>query len=238
MNKLLFAFGLAAVLSAGSCEHQPVPEMTGEVPEMKTPLHCLALGDSYTIGQSVPVADRFPVQLRQKLTEAGLSIDTMQIIAKTGWTTGELKTAIGNTQLSADTFDLVTLLIGVNNQFRGYALSAYEPEFAELLEMAIQFAGNQPDRVFVVSIPDYGVTPFGQNRPNAAQISAEIDAFNAANRAITESRGVPYFDITPISREALNDLSLLASDQLHPSGKMYGRWVELLFPAALERLKP
>ena len=240
MNKLLILFGLLAFFGANGCEHPSAVEPVIEVPvtDEKRPLACLALGDSYTIGQGVPVAARFPVQLRQKLMEADLQVDTMQIIAKTGWTTGDLKSTIGNTQLASDTFDVVTLLIGVNNQFRGFSLSAYEPEFADLLEMAIQFAGNRPERVFVLSIPDYGVTPFGQNRPNPAQISLEIDAFNAANRAITESRGVSYFDITPISREALNDPSLLASDQLHPSGKMYDRWVDLLLPTVLERLKP
>lgn len=241
MNKLLIVFGLTTLLGATGCEHQPVLEPVIEAPEVETPkpsLACLALGDSYTIGHGVPVAARFPVQLRLKLTEADLAVDTMQLIAKTGWTTGDLKSAIGNTQLAADTFDLVTLLIGVNNQFRGFSLSAYEPEFADLLETAIRFAGNRPERVFVLSIPDYGVTPFGQNRPNPAQISQEIDAFNAINRAVAESRGVSYFDITPISREALNDPSLLAADQLHPSGKMYARWVDLLLPTVLERLKP
>lgn len=236
MNKLLFLFSTLTLLAANSCEHKKIPEPIKETNPKS--LSCLALGDSYTIGQSVPVEDRFPVQLRTQLQAEGLLIDTMQIIAKTGWTTGDLKSAIANASFAADTFDLVTLLIGVNNQYRGYPLSSYEPEFSELLDMAIRFAGNRPDRVFVLSIPDYGVTPFGQNRPNAAQISQEIDAYNAVNRSISESRGVPYFDITPISREALNDLSLLASDQLHPSGKMYARWVELLFPAALERLRP
>lgn len=241
MNKLLILFGLSTLLSANGCEHQPLVEPVVETPEEevpKPPLACLALGDSYTIGHGVPIAARFPVQLRLKLIEADLPVDTMQIIAKTGWTTADLKSAIGNTQLAADTFDLVTLLIGVNNQFRGFSLSAYELEFADLLETAIRFAGNRPERVFVLSIPDYGVTPFGQNRPNPAQISQEIDAFNAVNRTVTESRGVSYFDITPISREALNDPSLLAADQLHPSGKMYARWVDLLLPTVLERIKP
>ncbi len=138
MNKLLILFGLSILLGANGCEHPPALEPVVEVPvtDEKPPLACLALGDSYTIGQGVPVAARFPVQLRQQLTEADLPVDTMQIIAKTGWTTGDLKSAIGNTQLAADTFDLVTLLIGVNNQFRGFSLNAYEPEFAELLEMA------------------------------------------------------------------------------------------------------
>lgn len=240
MNKLLILFSLTTLLGANSCEHQPTLEPVVEDPVtgVQQPIACLALGDSYTIGQGVPVADRFPVQLRAKLTDAGIPVDTMQIIAKTGWTTADLKSAIGNAQLAADTFELVTLLIGVNNQFRGFPLSGYEPEFSELLELAIRFAGNRPERVFVLSIPDYAVTPFGQNRPNPAQISQEIDAFNAANRALTESRGVQYFDITPISREALGDLSLLASDQLHPSGKMYARWVELMLPTVLARLKP
>ncbi|NUN99325.1 MAG: SGNH/GDSL hydrolase family protein [Saprospiraceae bacterium] len=238
MNKFFFVFGLTTLLGATGCEHQPVPEplIVEETP--KPPLYFLALGDSYTIGQGVAATARFPVQLRTKLTEAGIPVDTLQIIAKTGWTTGDLKAAINNATLVADTFGLVTLLIGVNNQFRGFARSDYEVEFAALLETAIRFAGNRPERVFVLSIPDYAVTPFGQNRPNPDQISQEIDAFNASNRTITENRGVHYFDITPISREALNDATLLASDQLHPSGKMYGRWVDLMLPILVERLKP
>ncbi len=239
MNKLLLMLAMATLVSAESCDKQPVPDNNPvEVPETNPHVSILALGDSYTIGHGVPVADRFPVQLQAKLTAADIIVDHLQISARTGWTTGDLQSAIAQTKPVVDTFDLVTLLIGVNNQFRGYPLDAYKTEFAALLETAIRFAGNRPERVLVLSIPDYGVTPFGQDSPNPNQISQQIDAFNAANRAITEGRGVAWFDITPISREAANDLSLLATDELHPSGKMYARWVELLLPTALEQLRP
>jgi lysophospholipase L1-like esterase len=185
----------------------------------------LALGDSYTIGQSVEINERFPVQLIDSLRRRGYKCENTQIIARTGWRTDDLMTAI-NTQNITDTFDLVSLLIGVNNQYQGKPISVYRTEFRQLLERAIAFAGGDVDKVFVLSIPDYSVTPFGSS--NAQQISSEIDAFNAVNLEITDSLKVQYFDITPISRMAANDPALLANDQLHPSGKMYRLWVSLM----------
>lgn len=185
----------------------------------------LALGDSYTIGQSVAIQERFPVQLIDSLRLRGYKFDNVEIIARTGWRTDDLMTAI-NAQNIKDTFDLVSLLIGVNNQYQGRPISVYRTDFRELLERAIAFAGGDKNKVFVLSIPDYGVTPFGS--ANAQQISAEIDAFNAVNLEITDSLAVRYFDITPISRLAANDAALLANDELHPSGKMYRLWVSLM----------
>lgn len=185
----------------------------------------LALGDSYTIGQSVEINERFPVQLIDSLRVRGYKCENAEIIARTGWRTDDLMTAI-NAQNLTDTFDLVSLLIGVNNQYQGKPINVYQTEFRELLERAITFAGGDKNKVFVLSIPDYSVTPFGSS--NAQQISTEIDAFNAVNLAITDSLEVQYFDITPISRMAANDPALLANDQLHPSGKMYRLWVSLM----------
>ncbi|HZQ10114.1 MAG TPA: SGNH/GDSL hydrolase family protein [Anaerolineae bacterium] len=188
----------------------------------------LALGDSYTIGESVSAHERFPVQLARRLREQGIQIDEPQIIARTGWTTDELERAILQNPPPGP-FDLVTLLIGVNNQYRGRDAEEYRREFVGLLERAIAFAGNNPARVIVISIPDWGMTPFGRNRKN---VSAEIDMFNAINQSEATARGVHYVNITPISRKAENDTSLIAGDGLHPSGKMYSQWVDLLLPIA------
>ncbi|MBK8702229.1 MAG: SGNH/GDSL hydrolase family protein [Saprospiraceae bacterium] len=203
-----------------------------------TPLYIsyLALGDSYTIGQSVPVDERFPAQLIDSLLPHHI-MGSARVIAKTGWTTAELDAAIAAAQPPVgNSYDIVTLLIGVNNQYRGYPLDQYEVQFADLLEQAVIYAGSRPERVFVLSIPDYAYTPFGQNF-NPTRISQEIDEFNAANKSISLARGVHYIDITPISREGLQDPALVASDQLHPSGKMYARWVSLLKHSVIAELR-
>lgn len=189
----------------------------------KEPLTYLALGDSYTIGESVAETERWPVQLANALTERGTAVAKPQIIAVTGWRTDNLKNGIEIAQLKS-TYDMVSLLIGVNNQYQGKSIEEYATEYEELLNMAIKFAGDDRSRVFVVSIPDYGYTPFGE--PKKDTISVEIDAFNKVNKEITESYGVSYFNITDISREGLKDPALVADDKLHPSGKQYTMWVE------------
>jgi len=188
----------------------------------------LALGDSYTIGESVDVSERWPVQLAKQLKDVDIPMSDPQIIATTGWTTDELLKGIeaAETQVS---YDLVSLLIGVNNQYRGYPIEQQKEEFEVLLKKAIKFANMDTTRVFVVSIPDWGVTPFAKGR-DQEKIAAEIDAYNQVNETICENYGVKYFDITPISRKAAQDESLVALDGLHPSGKMYSEWVELIFP--------
>lgn len=195
---------------------------------MKNQLKYLALGDSYTIGEAVTAAESFPYQLQAALQAKGIAVAEPQIIAKTGWTTDELLTAITE-QKPASNFDLVTLLIGVNNQYRGYPLNSYEQEFKQLLKLAIGFASGDADRVRVVSIPDWGVTPFASKEGrDAQQVAEEIDAYNGINKWISMALGVTYIDITPHSRLALNDTSLLAVDELHPSGKMYAEWASQL----------
>lgn len=183
----------------------------------------LAIGDSYTIGESVPADERWPHQLVDALKKQGIVFKTPDIIATTGWRTDDLKRAIIEINPSTD-YDLVSLLIGVNNQYQGKSVDSYAPEFEELLQMAIRFAGGDTSKVFVVSIPDYGYTPFG--KPKQAEISSAIDAFNDVNRKITEQYGIRYFYITDISRKGFDDPDLVAKDELHPSGKMYSLWVE------------
>ena len=191
----------------------------------------LALGDSYTIGESVDAAERWPVQLAKRLRDKGVSMEDPLIIATTGWTTDELATGIAQRNPQGP-FDLVSLLIGVNNQYRGRDLPEYRQEFVSLLEQAIALAGGQPQRVIVLSIPDWGVTPFAANR-HRETVSGEINAFNAVNAEEAARVGARYVDITPISRQGAADPDLLAGDGLHPSGKMYTAWTELVLPEAL-----
>ncbi|MFZ5430808.1 MAG: SGNH/GDSL hydrolase family protein [Bacteroidota bacterium] len=190
----------------------------------------LALGDSYTIGEAVPAAQRFPVQLQQSLVTGGIPVNTPEIIARTGWTTDELMNGIREAHPRGQ-FDLVTLLIGVNNQYRGRDTAEYRRQFRELLNLAIGYAGNKASRVIVLSIPDYAITPFGQAR-DMIKISREIDWFNRINLQETRNTQAVYVDITPISRRGQEEPRLVAADGLHPSGEMYKEWVGLLLPEA------
>ncbi len=190
----------------------------------------LALGDSYTIGESVSEAARFPVQLANRLrTEGGADLGQPIIVATTGWTTSELAEGIRQADLQGP-FDLVTLLIGVNNQYRGLPLDEYREQFRSLLAQAIKFTGGHRERVIVISIPDWGVTPFAEGR-DRSKIFAEIDAFNAVNADEAAREGVRHVDITPVSRLGEVEPGLIAEDGLHPSGEMHSRWVEVLLPA-------
>ena len=192
----------------------------------------LALGDSYTIGEGVEAAGRWPLQLATALREEGIALRDPRIIATTGWTTDELASAIDLAEPLGH-WDLVTLLIGVNNQYRGRSVVDYRREFTELLDRAIGFANARKDRVMVLSIPDWGVTPFAVHEAsNRGNIAAEIDAFNAAAREVCEHRGVAFVDITPTSRDRGGDPDQVAEDELHPSAAMYTRWTELALPVA------
>ena len=197
--------------------------MTGQT---KATYTYLALGDSYTIGESVQAPGNFPNQAVVLLNNSGYDFGPAEIVAQTGWTTDELQNKITNYTFRSP-YDIVSLLIGVNNQYRGRPVEDYKPEFEDLLKQAIQFAGNKADHVVVLSIPDWSVTPFATGR-DREQIAREIDAYNAANRAIAEQYKVHYIDITPWTREAANDPTLLAADGLHPSAKEYKRWSEKL----------
>ncbi|WP_205511206.1 SGNH/GDSL hydrolase family protein [Longitalea arenae] len=189
----------------------------------------LALGDSYTIGEGVPVYESFPYQTVQLLRSAGFQLAAAEIVARTGWTTDELQAGINNSRL-LPSYDLVSLLIGVNNQYRGRSVDEYAQQFDKLLQQAIHFAGDQSQHVFVLSIPDWGITPFARDRDSAV-ITREIDAFNAVNKQLAGKYAVHYLDITPGTRLAANDASLLAADQLHPSGKEYALWASKLAKA-------
>ena len=186
----------------------------------------LALGDSYTIGEGVPVADNFPYQTVQLLRKAGHDFHAAEIIAKTGWTTDELQQGINRSHLKKQ-YDMVSLLIGVNNQYRGRSTEEYATEFEALLQQAIAFAADKPSHVFVLSIPDWGATPFAEGR-DRNQIAKEIDQYNEVNKALTAKHQVHYIDITPGTREAAHDASLLTEDKLHPSGKEYSIWADQL----------
>jgi lysophospholipase L1-like esterase len=190
----------------------------------------LALGDSYTVGEGVAEDERWPVQLAAMLRARGAQTDEPLIVAKTGWTTDELIQGIDNATPEG-TFALVSLLIGVNNQYRGRTVDEYRTQFAELLRRAIAFAGGKADHVIVLSIPDWGATPFAAGR-DRLKIGREIDAFNAVNLDEALRAGAHYVDVTPSSRLALSDASLVASDGLHPSGKMYRVWAEAVLGAA------
>lgn len=184
----------------------------------------LALGDSYTIGESVAEGERWPVQLAALLRRDGIACAAPEIVARTGWTTDELSAAM-DARTFEPPYDLVSLLIGVNNQYRGYELDGYRAEFDALLHRAIALAGGDPAHVLVLSIPDWGVTHFAAGYP-PGQIAAEIDRFNAVNRELTARAAALYVDITPGSRLAAADDTLIAGDFLHPSGKQYALWAE------------
>ncbi len=186
----------------------------------------LALGDSYTIGESLPIYESFPYQAVQNLRQTGHTIHAPEIVAKTGWTTTELAEHLIHNVLNQH-YDFVSLLIGVNNQYRGLAAADYENDFGFLLKKAIHFAAEKPSNVAVLSIPDWGCTPFAAGK-NKKEITKEIDAFNAINKRIAEKYRCPYIDITPGTREVANDASLLAADKLHPSAKEYERWADRL----------
>ena len=195
----------------------------------------LALGDSYTIGESVPIYESFPYQTVQLLRKKGMSVHAAEIIAKTGWTTDELMAGIEKTTFS-QSYGIVSLLIGVNNQYREKDPSAYEQEFEKLLNKAIAFAGGNKQHVFVLSIPDWGATPFAASR-DRVKIGKEIDLFNAINKKMTDAAGIAYISITEGSREATSNPLLVAKDGLHPSGMEYGRWAKKIADAILQQVR-
>lgn len=199
---------------------------------LTTELRYLALGDSYTIGEAVDEAGRWPMQLARLLRMEGVLVGDPRIIATTGWTTDELDAAITAAEPLGQ-HDFVTLLIGVNNQYRGRDVEEYRTQFAALLWRAIGFAGGRPDRVLVLSIPDWGVTPFGAaSGRDVGQIAHELDAYNLAARTACAQRDVAFVDITAVSRTRGTEPAMVADDGLHPSAAMYTEWTRLAFPVA------
>ena len=210
------------------------PEIPEEEVEGKE-IRFLALGDSYTIGESVAAAERWPMQLAMLLRAEGVTVAKPQIIARTGWTTGELQAGIEKAR-PVGPFDLVSLSIGVNNQYRGLDVEEYRVEYRELLKQAIGWAGGEPGRVVVLSIPDWSVTPFAAGR-DRAKIAREIIQFNLVKRQESWQAGVQYVDVTGISQRAAKDAELVAGDGLHPSGKMYGEWARQALPVVMKAVK-
>jgi lysophospholipase L1-like esterase len=194
----------------------------------------LALGDSYTIGEKVEAKDNFPNQVVALLNEKKIIFQPVKIIAQTGWTTDELQSAIKKAKLQRR-YDFVTLLIGVNNQYRGRKVVDFIPEFESLLKQAIRFAGNDTNHVIVLSIPDWGATPFAEGK-DRIQIAKDIDEYNAASELIAAKYKVQYINITKSTREAAKDASLLTSDGLHPSGKEYAKWAKEVAAFIQEKL--
>ena len=229
---------LTALSCSSEVKKQPFilnPDTGEKMEKEKDKLKYLALGDSYTIGQSVDITMRYPVQIADSLKARGYLVEDPKIIAVTGWTTSDLKAGIAAANPQGP-YDLVSLLIGVNNQYRGQDINIYRTEFEELINQSINFAGNDTGRVIVLSIPDWGVTRFATGR-DREKIAREIDQYNAINKEITLSKGIVWIDVTAISRLAVQDETLIASDGLHPSGKMYTEWVRLALPEIVKMLK-
>jgi len=206
-------FNLILILIVGCSSH-----------EQKPPKLYLALGDSYTIGESVEVFERWPNQLVSELNKKSIVFEQAKIIAKTGWTTGELLNAIEEQQID-ESYDLVTLMIGVNNQYRGLSIENFKEEFTVLLKKAITFSKKNETGVVVLSIPDWGVTPFASDR-DQNKIAEEIDQFNAVISQVCSNYKVPYIDVTDISRQVTSQPNLVAQDGLHPSSIMYSLWIK------------
>ena len=202
------------------------------------PLRYLALGDSYTIGEGVATAARWPHQLAHALRAERVPLEDPLTIATTGWTTDELDAAIDAAQPPGP-FDFASLLVGVNDQYRGRDVAGYATGFAALLARTIGFTGGHHGRVLVLSIPDWGVTPFAAaSGRDTGAIARELDAYNAAARAACDARGVAFVDITPVSRACGADPAMLADDGLHPSASMYAEWTRLALPVARRLLQP
>ncbi len=243
LNSVLFLIAATLLLKCQPEQQSPVAENSSSDPlptEVSDPqsFHYLALGDSYTIGESVAPNLRWPEQLVDRLA-TWMPNDTLLdpvILATTGWTTSNLSQALAASGYEDTTWDYVSLLIGVNNQYQGLAMESYAVEFTQLLDRAIACAGGRADRVFVVSIPDYGYTPFGQG--NQVQISEQLQAFNATCRSLTLDAGVAHFNITPISQQWPIMEGLVAADGLHPSGLQYGLWVDSFASDVKALLRP
>ena len=227
LKKAILALLMILIISCDEKENKEIIEVqtTNEV------INYLALGDSYTIGQGVEEFQRWPIQLGEKIEELNYDVDEIKIIARTGWTTSNLLQAIENTEIGK--FNLVSLSIGVNNQFQNQSFTKFETEFDILLNKSIEFAGDI-NNVFVVSIPDYGVTPFG--RSNSESIGKEIDRYNEYISVQCEEKGIPFINITEVSRELGDSEGALASDNLHPSGSQYAQWTDIIVRTVIELL--
>lgn len=224
---------LALIFTICACQPQQT-EMIPTPATAITPKSYLALGDSYTIGQGVSATERFPAQTAQWLQQRGIIIGTLTYIATTGWTTTNLQNALNNQNPAPH--DVVTLLIGVNDQYQTRDTTGYRQRFTVLLQRSIELARGKKENVVVLSIPDYSVTPFASFN-DTARIRRELDLFNAINKEVTLSHRISYLDITPSTRDARTNPALIATDGLHPSGLEYRKWAERLGPLLEASLK-
>lgn len=236
MKKPLFLLLFSCILWLTNCSNDDNTSIPNP-PIGNKNIKLLALGDSYTIGQSVCETCRFPAQLKDSLALLLSQNDqiSLKVIAQTGWTTTNLKSAIANENLESE-YDLVTLLIGVNNQYQNRPFSLYETEFPELVQTAIQLAKGNTNRVIVVSIPDYAFTPFGQNSSNPSTITNQLNQYNQFAKTHAESLGISFVNITDITQLGLTQPNLVASDNLHPSEFAYTKFVERILPLAKVKL--
>jgi len=234
MRLVLVVFGLLLFMMSCSSSSEALKPDESEISDSPDNLSYLALGDSYTIGESIAEDLRWPVQLVNQLRNKGLEINAPRIIAKTGWTTDNLLNAI-DANLGNERYDLVSVLIGVNNQYQNKSIIDYEADLKTIFTEAIQASKTGKEGVFVVSIPDYGATPFGAS--NAEEIGEEIAEYNAVLKKVANQFDLSFFNITPISKMAKSDRSLVVKDGLLPSGKMYTLWVDLFFDEVLEKLQ-
>lgn len=238
----IFAINTSCNSENSNMESEIAPPSSNPNSELQLPtqyetINYLALGDSYTIGESVCETCRFPEQLKKAAKDLNAENNfSLEIIARTGWTTANLISAI-NSKNPDPKYDLVTLLIGVNNQYQGINFSVYEKEFPELVTKAISLAKGNKKKVIVVSIPDYAYTPFGQSYGNANTISVEIDRYNTFAKSYCEANSITYIDITDITRQGLNKTNLVANDGLHPSAAAYTLFVDRLLPKAVNAIK-
>jgi lysophospholipase L1-like esterase len=190
-------------------------------------VNMLALGDSYTIGESVETQERWPHQLMAELRKSGISVQDPDYIATTGWTTQDLLSGIDKQMDREKQYNLVSILIGVNNQYQGIPISTYEPDLRKIIEISLEMVNGDSGKVFMLSIPDYAYTPFGKGNRT---ISKELDAYNALNKHLAEEYHITRVNITPLSRKGLDEPSLVAGDGLHPSALQYGEWVRKIKP--------
>jgi len=228
-------WSIFVLVTACSAENSNKTMVEPEIPIEAGVYRYLSVGDSYTIGESVPENDRWSVILTDLLRKNNVKIANPEIIARTGWTTAELAEGIKSRNPKGP-YNIVSLLIGVNNQYRGQSLQRYRTELQDLLQQCVGFTSGQADRVFVLSTPDWGVTPFAKGA-DQAKIAAEIDTFNQVAKEECGKLGIAFIDITPISRTALNDASMIANDGLHFSGKMYRLWAEKSLPVVQRLLR-
>ena len=224
---------LTILASQVACEKNDKTPMNSDSDK----LTYLALGDSYTIGEGVDEAERYPNQTIALLEQGNIEFGKPQIIARTGWTTDELAKGIVDANIKGQTFDLVTLLIGVNNQYRGRPIANYAEEFEGLLKQAIEFAGGDANHVVVLSIPDWGVTPFALDRDtDQGKVALEIDNFNKTKTEITKRLGAHYIDITEEYRKNGGEKNMVVSDKLHPSRLIYKSWADKLVHVISEKI--